>query len=100
MLTFRRDLRGVAATLLCTWVAITSPAAQTAPADIPKIVGSARFQEAKAFIRSDYDRFVKELITLTEIPAPPFKEERRARAYLEMLRQHGLTDVSETPKAT
>ena len=31
--------------------------------------------------------------TLTEIPAPPFKEERRARAYLEMLQAHGLSDV-------
>ena len=33
------------------------------------------------------------IITLTEIPAPPFKEDRRAAAYLEMLRQHGLTSV-------
>jgi acetylornithine deacetylase/succinyl-diaminopimelate desuccinylase-like protein len=93
MLTFRKNLRGVAAVLLCTWVAITSPAAQTAPADVPKVLGSARFQEAKAFIRSDHERFVKELIALTEIPAPPFKEERRAGAYLAMLQQHGLSEV-------
>jgi tripeptide aminopeptidase len=93
MLTPRRALRGVAATLLCTWLAVTSPGAQTAPADVPKIVGSARFLEAKAFIRTDHDRFVKELIALTEIPAPPFKEERRARAYLAMLQQHGLSEV-------
>src|SRR6185503_21179102 len=46
-----------------------------------------------AFIRADHERFVRELIALTEIPAPPFKEERRARAYLGMLGQHGLTDV-------
>jgi tripeptide aminopeptidase len=93
MFTSRRDLRGVAAALLCTWVAVTSPGAQTAPADISKLVGSARFQEAKAFIRSDHERFVKELIALTEVPAPPFKEERRARAYLAMLQQHGLSEV-------
>src|SRR5262249_44677143 len=30
---------------------------------------------------------------LTEIEAPPFKEEKRAKVYLEMLRQHGLTNV-------
>src|SRR5262249_41001681 len=30
---------------------------------------------------------------LTEIEAPPFKEERRAKIYLEMLRQHGLSNV-------
>jgi acetylornithine deacetylase/succinyl-diaminopimelate desuccinylase-like protein len=93
MPTPRNDRCGVAATLLCAWVAITSPAAQTPAVDVPRLVASARFQEAKAFIRSDYERFVNELITLTEIPAPPFKEERRARAYLAMLQQHGLSDV-------
>ena len=93
MLISRRVPRGVAATLLCTWVAIGSPAAQTAAVDVPKLVASPRFQEAKAFIRSDHERFVKELIALTEIPAPPFKEERRGNAYLKMLQQLGLSDV-------
>jgi tripeptide aminopeptidase len=86
-------MRSVAAAVLCGWAAITSPEAQTPAADVQKIVGSARFQEAKAFIRSDHDRFVKELIALTEIPAPPFKEDQRGRAYLAMLQQHGLSDV-------
>ncbi len=49
--------------------------------------------QASTFIDSDYDRFVKELIALNEIPAPPFKEQARAKAYLEMLRQDGLSDV-------
>jgi len=76
------------------FLAMACPAAQ-APAvpDVARIVGSAQFREAKAFIRGDHERFVRELIALTEIPAPPFKEERRARAYLAMLEQHGLTDV-------
>ena len=76
------------------FLAMACPAAQ-APAvpDVARIVGSAQFREAKAFIRGDHERFVRELIALTEIPAPPFKEERRARAYLTMLEQHGLTDV-------
>ncbi len=85
--------RTLAAAALCSWAAITSPAAQIAAADVPKLVASARFQAAMAFIRTDHDRFVKELIALTEIPAPPFKEERRARAYLGMLQQHGLSEV-------
>ena len=34
-----------------------------------------------------------ELIALTEIPAPPFKEDARGAAYLEMLKDAGLTDV-------
>src|SRR4029077_19093597 len=41
----------------------------------------------------DQDRFVRELVALTEIPAPPFKEQARARVFMEMLRQHGLSDV-------
>jgi acetylornithine deacetylase/succinyl-diaminopimelate desuccinylase-like protein len=60
---------------------------------VQRIRGSAQFAEASAFIDGDYDRFVAELVTLTEIPAPPFKEQARAKAYLEMLRQQGLSDV-------
>jgi acetylornithine deacetylase/succinyl-diaminopimelate desuccinylase-like protein len=66
-------------------------AAQDAP--VKALVDSQAFKTATAFIEKDEPRFVKELIELTEIPAPPFKEERRAKAYLEMLRQTGLTDV-------
>ena len=32
-------------------------------------------------------------MALTEIPAPPFKEQARAKVYLEMLRRQGLSDV-------
>jgi tripeptide aminopeptidase len=86
-------MRAALFVLLGVWAAVTRPTAQTAPADVSRIISSARFQEAKASIRADHDRFVQELIALTEIPAPPFKEERRARAYLAMLQQHGLSDV-------
>ena len=60
---------------------------------VQRIRGSAQFAEASAFIDGDYDRFVTELVALTEIPAPPFKEQARAKAYLEMLRRQGLSDV-------
>ena len=36
---------------------------------------------------------MQDIITLTEIPAPPFKEEARGKAYKAMLEAHGLTDV-------
>ncbi len=72
-------------------------AAQAAPSAPGRVVQrlreSAPFKQAAAFAESDYDRFVKELIALNEIPAPPFKEQARAKAYLEMLRQSGLSDV-------
>jgi acetylornithine deacetylase/succinyl-diaminopimelate desuccinylase-like protein len=68
-------------------------AAQSPDAVVRRVVGSAGFQTATAFIQSDYDRFVRELVALTEIPAPPFKEAARAKAYLAMLTESGLADV-------
>jgi acetylornithine deacetylase/succinyl-diaminopimelate desuccinylase-like protein len=41
---------------------------------------------------------VSEIIKLTEIPAPPFKEDERGRAYLQMLSDHGLSDVERDPE--
>lgn len=52
-----------------------------------------RLKQALAAIDRDHDRLISEIIALTEIPAPPFKEEARAAAYLEMLRMAGLTSV-------
>lgn len=72
--------------------AVAAPAAQP-EADVSRIIGSRGFKEASAFLEADHDRLVRELIALTEIPAPPFKEARRAAAYLEHLRRLGLSDV-------
>jgi tripeptide aminopeptidase len=72
---------------------ISSIAAQSADDTVRRIRDGAAFKQATAFIQTDYDRFMRELITLTEIPAPPFKEQQRARAYLELLRNEGLADV-------
>jgi acetylornithine deacetylase/succinyl-diaminopimelate desuccinylase-like protein len=58
-----------------------------------QLVGSVAYQSAVAEFDRDYDRFVRELILLTEIPAPPFKEQVRAEAYAKLLREVGLTDV-------
>src|SRR4029079_18036401 len=86
----------VAAALI---VSPAMPAAAQSPDERTRaIVDSAAFKQAAAFIKSDQDRFVRELITLTEIPAPPFKEQTRAKTYLEMLRQVGLTDVEMDPE--
>jgi tripeptide aminopeptidase len=73
---------------------VASPAAaQTADAPVSGIISGANFKSATTFFEGDHDRFVRELITLTEIPAPPFKEHARAAAYLEMLRGLRLSDV-------
>ena len=80
--------------LIIAFVFVASPAAaQTADALVSAIISSANFKSATTFFEGDHDRFIRELITLTEIPAPPFKEKARAAAYLEMLRGLGLSDV-------
>ncbi|WP_419893429.1 hypothetical protein [Oceanobacillus kimchii] len=45
------------------------------------------------FIHQDEKLTLKEQIQLTEIPAPPFKEQKRAIKFQEMLIQHGLEHV-------
>lgn len=80
--------------LLLTGAATPSPArAQTPEAVVERIRATAGYRSAAAFLDTDYERFVQELITLTEIPAPPFGEEARGAKYLEMLRDAGLSDV-------
>jgi tripeptide aminopeptidase len=64
-------------------------------ATVAKVRASDGFTKALAVLDRDHDRLVQEIITLTEIPAPPFKEAARARAYLEMLRASGLTDLEQ-----
>ena len=51
------------------------------------------YQEALRHLDEEYDRFVEELVQLTEIPAPPFGEGVRASTYMAMLRDAGLTNV-------
>ncbi|NMJ41652.1 M20/M25/M40 family metallo-hydrolase [Roseomonas sp. JC162] len=67
----------------------------TAAETIAAIRADARFAKATETLAAEHDRTVQDLITLTEIPAPPFNEEKRAAAYLEMLRAHGLEEVEQ-----
>lgn len=79
------------APLLAAILLATGAAAAGSPA--ADLVASPAFQAAVAKLDADHDRTVADIITLTEIPAPPFKETARAQAYLAMLKAHGLTDV-------
>jgi tripeptide aminopeptidase len=72
---------------------IAAARAQTPSTGAEAIVRSPAFVAASDFFARDYDRFVRELIALTEIPAPPFKETARGAAFLQMLRTSGLADV-------
>jgi di/tripeptidase len=65
------------------------------PADqaVRKIVASPAFKIAVATLDAQHDRTVADIVTLTEIPAPPFKEAAKGRAYMAMLKAEGLSDV-------
>lgn len=69
--------------------------AQTAShtADIERILASPAFKTAAATIDKEHGRIVEDGIKFTEIPAPPFKEEARAKEFAKALKAVGLADV-------
>ncbi|SFB10537.1 Acetylornithine deacetylase/Succinyl-diaminopimelate desuccinylase [Lentibacillus halodurans] len=58
-----------------------------------KLMENKTIQETLKFIESDHRRTVEEQIAITEIPAPPFKEEVRARNVKKRLEDLSLSDV-------
>ena len=67
-----------------------------APADdrpLKDVLASPSYTAAVSQLDREHDRIVEDIVTLTEIPAPPFAETKRAAAYLEMLKQAGLENV-------
>ncbi len=63
-------------------------------AEIAAIRNNRNVQAAMEYIVAIEPQSRRDLIELTEIPAPPFGEENRARRFAEMLRQAGLSDVT------
>ncbi|WP_206041743.1 MULTISPECIES: M20/M25/M40 family metallo-hydrolase [unclassified Acidovorax] len=73
----------------------SSTMAQTSShaADIERILASPAFKTAAATIDKEHGRIVEDGVKFTEIPAPPFKEEARAKEFAKMLKAAGLPDV-------
>ena len=59
----------------------------------PALAQPAPIKAAHAKIAADYDQAIAEVIELTEIPAPPFKETARGQRMLEKFKALGLSDV-------
>ncbi|TVP56303.1 MAG: M20/M25/M40 family metallo-hydrolase [Gemmatimonadales bacterium] len=59
-----------------------------------RLASDPRIEAAFRIIEEIEPRTMEDLVTITEIPAPPFMEDERAEAYVEMLRDAGLDDVS------
>ncbi|WP_441001361.1 M20/M25/M40 family metallo-hydrolase [Fodinibius sp. SL11] len=61
--------------------------------EIRELAEYPSIQNAFDFIEENDPKTTEDLIMLTEIPAPPFKEDDRAHKYLEMLRKAGADSV-------
>jgi len=90
-----RTCAALAAALLITGAGLRAADA-TAPEDARarQLTASAPFKAAVAVMARDYERYVRELIMLTEIPAPPFGETARGGAYAKLLKDAGLENVT------
>lgn len=71
---------------------------QTPQSVVDRISRLSTVQNAEQAIENDHDRIVREMIHLNEIPAPPFKETERARAFAQMLRESGMSNVEIDPE--
>ena len=67
--------------------------AQAAMVAAPAAAQTSALTAAHARIAADYDKTVAEVIELTEIPAPPFKESARAARVKEKFAALGLENV-------
>ncbi|HEX7119760.1 MAG TPA: M20/M25/M40 family metallo-hydrolase [Longimicrobiales bacterium] len=61
--------------------------------ELERLAAEPAVRRALEHLEATDDDAVRDLITLTEIPAPPFMEERRGKAYAEMLREAGADSV-------
>ncbi len=88
---------GKLAPLALLLVLVAGPAL-TQTTNVQRVLTDPRVQVAQEFVAKDHDRFVREIIQITEIEAPPFKEAKRAKVFADMLRQNGLSNVEIDPE--
>jgi di/tripeptidase len=93
MLAARLTIAALAGLALASAPAAARTTADPAQRKVEAVVQSRDFKAAVADLESGHARMVADIVALTEIPAPPFKEAARARAYMAMLKAHGLSDV-------
>ncbi len=90
----------IASSVALTFLLIVAPSAlaQNPAAVVDRVAKHSAVRAAQQFVEDDHDRTVREMITLNEIPAPPFKETDRAKAFAEMLRDSGMANVEIDPE--
>ena len=65
-------------------------AAVDADSAIKRITAEASYRAAAAALDSNHERWVEDVVAITQIASPPFKEATRAKAFADMLRKRGL----------
>jgi acetylornithine deacetylase/succinyl-diaminopimelate desuccinylase-like protein len=80
----------LAAGLLLIAAAPALAAIADADATIRHIAADPSYRTAAAAFDSGHDRWVDDIVAITQIAAPPFKEQARAKAFADMLRKRGL----------
>ena len=91
----RKRMNGRTMAACAALVMLAQPAAaQDHEARARALLGSAKFAAAKAQLAADYDRILADIVKLTEVEAPPFKEANRAALFKTMLAAEGLADVT------
>jgi tripeptide aminopeptidase len=92
--------RTIVGGLVCALLAGSSLAKVAAPPVSPahaKVIHAIEarpaFKAAVAELDREHDQWVANIIKLTEIESPPFKEATRAAVYADMFRKLGLSDV-------
>ena len=65
-----------------------------APAIVQRILNSEAFRAAATKLDAEHDRMVEDIIRLTEIESPPFREATRADVWRAMAEAHGLENVT------
>ena len=60
---------------------------------INKLLAWPDVKKAMAYLKTDESQTLKDAIFLSEIPAPPFTEEQKAKAYLELIKKAGIADA-------
>lgn len=86
-------LQLISLSLLLATVPAAAGAATKEDRSIAAIRALPAYQKAVRNIDAQHDHFIDEIIALTEIPAPPFGEEKRGRAFAEKLKAVGLADI-------
>ena len=84
---------------LALLVSLPQAATQTNfDAAVKRVAADPTVVAAIAAIDRDHEKLVADIIAITEIPAPPFKEAKRGDAMLERFRALGLTEVERDPE--